>query len=95
MKIYVASNLDGTNQAMVIAANLKEAAKRIGTSVHQLREYGWHYANEHERAEMMNVTHSHPLFAPIDHRPPHTYWRVGRWKSDEVRAALTKVRRVS
>lgn len=87
MKIYVADNLDGVNRAMVIAPNMKEAAKRMYTSAQRLRDYGWHYATDAERAEIMNRPHNEVLYAPIDHRPPKTYWRTARWTSRDAREA--------
>lgn len=87
MKIYVAENLDGVNQAMVIASNLAEAARRMRTSTYQLRQYGWHVASEGDAREILIQAHNEVLFRPIDHRPNKTYWRRRRWTTKEVQAA--------
>lgn len=81
MPVYISHNHDGVNEAMVEAPTLKAAAKRIGTSVYQLRNYGWHKGNEDD-AQIAKPT---VQFRPMDYR--RGGWRDERWTSSEVREA--------
>jgi hypothetical protein len=48
MKAYIHPNLDGRRAAMVAARTLVEAARKLGTSVRDLRVMGWRYARNEE-----------------------------------------------
>lgn len=43
-KVYLFGNYDGRIQAMVAAANLQEAAKKMHTTPGAMRTYGWNLA---------------------------------------------------
>jgi hypothetical protein len=42
LKPYIMSNYNGSNAAMVVAATLTAAAKKLRTSPYTMRQYGWH-----------------------------------------------------
>lgn len=48
-KAYAIGNYDGRVQAMVAAANLQEAAKKLSTSANAMRTYGWYLAEGEAR----------------------------------------------
>lgn len=48
MKAYIHPNLDGNRAAMVAARTLIEAARKLGTSVRDMRRMGWRYARNEE-----------------------------------------------
>jgi hypothetical protein len=50
LKGYISSNYDGRVCAMVAATTLEEAAKRMHTSAHSLRQMGWSQAEGEDLA---------------------------------------------
>jgi hypothetical protein len=49
-KAYINENHDGRRSAMVAANTLAHAAKRLSTTVHAMREYGWVAATDGDLA---------------------------------------------
>lgn len=45
LRTYVFENIDGTNEAMVEAANLKDACAAVGITEYAARQYGWRLAD--------------------------------------------------
>ena len=91
-KIYISHNMDGTNQAAVIARNLKEAAQRLRISVYQLRQFGW--SNLENEELWCLLSHGQIAWKPIDDYTNDCKWRAARWTRDEIEQAKLK-RRIS
>lgn len=50
MKAYIVHNLNGRLSGLVMAPNLKEAARLLGTSVHNFRSFGYQLASGEDLA---------------------------------------------
>lgn len=82
-KVYIADNIDGVNEAMVVAPNLTEAARRIGTTVYDMRRYGWHVAEGDDADAYLKMRHSCAVYRPINRR---LAWRLRPWSRTELSA---------
>lgn len=84
LKVYLMSNLDGTNRVGVAAKNLKTAAECIGCSVHSMRQMGWRFPNDDRDAPIVSLALAapgKPFFRPIDARDDDEMypWSDRRW----------------
>jgi hypothetical protein len=64
MKVYILSNLDGTQQCMVAAVNLTEAAKHMRVSVGAMQRAGWRPAQPKE-GSVARSKPGVPFYRPI------------------------------
>ena len=65
LKVYVYSNLDGENMAMVAAPNLKEAASLMHATVGGMRRYGYRVASDPGEVALATANPGTVYYKPI------------------------------
>ncbi len=89
MKVYILNNLDGTNQCMVAARNLTEAAKKMGVSVGVMQRAGWRPALPKE-GSLARSKPDWPFYRPIVGDTDHP-WSEKRYYRRTVNGQTTYV----
>ncbi len=89
MKVYILSNLDGTQQCMVAARNLTEAAKKMGVSVGAMQRAGWHPALPKE-GSVARSKPGVPFYRPIVGDTDY-HWSEKRYYRRKVNGQTTYV----
>ncbi|NNM75094.1 hypothetical protein [Enterovirga aerilata] len=65
IRVYHVDNLNGRDEALVAACNLKAAAAALGTTEYQVRLFGWRAVDADEPEHALAVRAGAPLYRKI------------------------------